>query len=280
MSDFEANGSFHREPAISEKELAQRLHELANFITPDKCENIERKFSLKLETPFENRELYRSKEEISAALRHEVGDEVTIQFRFDPAWSTVQPSHLEFALPGTEEVKGYIDYDSNCGFESGLKDTDGTILPRDAVAVETVENLLASLGVSSRIDFFQEGLRAWLQQGAGKEMYQHILQRYVIYEGDVDEEITGTCEIEKEQIMSPDEVTTYIHFIETILTDDKRFARILTLFESDRGSGLSLKEITQDEDSGDTQEKQCRLDYELIEKLLQRLRKAEVLATR
>jgi len=282
MSDFESQGSFMYEPSVSEKEVAQRLRDLSDLMTPDKCRNIERRFSFELTNRFKNKELYRSIQEISAALRHEVGNEVTVKFQLNPRWKAVQPSHLELSLPGTGEVKAHADYDSDSGlFDAYLKDADGTVLPRDTISVETAENLLTSLGIPGTIDdFTQKGLHRWLQTGIGNETHQHILQRHVIYESESDDEIAGTCEIEKEQIISPEEVTTYIRFIETILTDDKRFARVLTLFESDRGSGLSVEEITQSEDGTDTKPTQRQLDYELIEKLLQHLRNAELIATK
>jgi hypothetical protein len=281
MNAVESRGSFLNDPGLSEKAVVDALYRIADQVMPDEQSQITRRFTLQLDSVFENKGLYRSKNAFSAVFRHDIGDDVTIKFGIDPAWHTAIAKELEFSLLSTRDVRAVALYDSEAGqYFTELQDKDGASFVRDPIDPTVIEEFIANLGVPSRIDTSsQQAFSQWCQPTSLNETHQTVTQSHLIYEKEYDDTLTFSYYLEIEQSVSPEEIVKTVRFIESASSDTNSSARITSVFSSTTGEVLSIEEVAQTIDQqGDTTNTrhQVEIDSEGIEKVLRRLRNVEV----
>ena len=284
MIDMDSSGSFLHEPAISEKALAQELLELSKEMPIDEKTEIERSFSLQIENQFADKDMLRTKKELSAILKHVIGDHLQAGFRLNPAWSTLDPTHLVFNLEGTTDLKGHLEKDEGIGvFVAYLEDASGVKIPRGEASLDVVNNIIDQLGISTRlISADGKGIDLWLQASSGREVGQHVIQRRTLDEREIDieEDMSSSIAFERERIFNTEDLIDTVTLIETIISGEDKLARTTSTFNSQNGSSVTVREIRQNESTGEASDRPVKLDYDLIEKLLKNTRNAQLLASR
>ncbi len=279
------NGSYLREPSVSEGALKRRIETLIGRIPINEKTVVERTVMLG-SAEIEDIDVLRATKEVEASLGHQIIKQAKVEMRFNPSWSSFEVSKLTFALPGTELLSGNLELDPDSGSYAAYlydKETEKPIA-RNPVQPSTVESLL-------RNDTFIRNVTATTQE----ELLLELLQDTSVFDSQltirqsatlIEETIASDepnldsvdmlCSIEREQTYGSDEMLDVIRFINEVITLDASHARILTVYNSQHGSTITGEEVSFDNITRKPEQpRSVTFDYDTIEKLLAHVGRAE-----
>lgn len=282
------NGSYLREPSISEGALKRRIETLIGRIPINQKTVVERTVALG-NAEVEDIDVLRATKEIEASLGHQIIKQAKVEMRFNPAWSSFEVGKLTFALPGTELLSGNLELDPDSGTYAAYlydKETEKPIARRP-VQPSTVESLL-------RNDAFIKNVTATTQEELLLELFQDtsvldseltirqsakLIEETVVSEDPDLDPVDMLCSIEREQTYGSDEMLDVVRFITEVITLDASHARILTIYNSQHGSTITGEEVSFDNVTRKPgQPRGITFDYDTIEKLLAHVGRAEAAA--
>lgn len=266
------DGSYLREPSVSEGELKARIEALMADIPLNNKTVIER--NLILDNEVADISTVRAKKELEASLGHQIDPRLSITMKYNPNWQTFDISHVRFALPGTTSLTANAIYDAGSdSFASFLYDevseqqiarkpiqpsTIGTLLQND--------NFLAHTTVTS-----QSELLAQLFMSSPVDMELTIRQSAVLSDEQIDEDTYAVCTIERTQTYGQQDILDVIEFTNEIHVGEAKFARVISVITSEHGSTIRGEELKYDPTTGQTIPHNIEFDYETLEKLLSQI---------
>lgn len=272
----EKNGSFLREPSVSEGELKARIEALIADVPLNGNTVVERNISLDGEVS--DIDMLRAKKELEASLGHQISDRMTVRMRYNPNWQAFDIRHLRFALPGTTALTAHADFDPESdSYSSYLLDADTKKqIARKPVQTSTIRTLVENDGFISNVTATtQSELLMQLMQAAPTDMELTIRQSAVLIEEEVSDDIYGMCSIERTQTYSEDDILDVIEFTNQVCMTDSKHARVIKVINSQHGSTITGEETSEDEITGETTFRHIEFDYDMLEKLLGQVDKAQ-----
>lgn len=272
----EENGSFLREPSVSERELKSRIEALITEVPLNANTVVERNLTIGSEISDIN--TIRAKKELEASLGHQVGERISVTMRYNPNWQTFDVSQLRFALPGTSSLTAHADFDPESdSYSSYLYDSDNKQqIARKPIQTSTVKTLVENDGFISNVTATTHGqLLAELFLAAPTDMELTIRQSAVLIEEALSDDVYGICTIERTQTYSEDDILDVIEFANQVCMTDSKHARIVKVITSQHGSTITGEETDYDEIAEKTTLRHIDFDYEMLEKLLSHVDKAQ-----
>jgi hypothetical protein len=273
---IDKKGSYIKEPDISEDSLRLRIEMLAEIITLNEHTAVKRDLVLDQEVD-DDINYRRAKKELEASLGHEIDRGMSVSLAYNPRWKTFEPKKLVFTLPGTSYLTAHLEYDpDSLSYSSYLYDSESEQqICRQPVRLSTVDEILHAAGIQTKIMAEnQMELTAELLTNAHTLETVSISQQSTIFDEDVDESLSASCYLEREQTYGPDELSDVFRFVLDTTTEDASHARIITVIRSTNGTMLTVEEKSQLPDSATTVQRMVDLDYETIEKLQAQVQKA------
>lgn len=270
------NGSYLREPSISEDALKSRVEGLMADVPLNANTVVER--NLSLDTEVSDINTVRAKKELEASLGHQIGERISVTMRYNPTWQTFDVSQLQFALPGTSSLTAHADFDPESdSYSSHLYDiATKQQIARKPIQTSTIKTLLENDGfISNFTATTHSGLLAELFQAAPTNMELTIRQKATLIEEELSDEVYGLCTIERTQTYSEDDILDVIEFANQVCMTDSKHARVIKVITSQHGSTITGEEINEDETTQETTIRQIDFDYEMLEKLLSHVDKAQ-----
>ncbi len=269
------NGSYIREPSISEGELKTRIEELMSEVPLNANTVVERNLMLDEQVPDIN--VVRAKKELEASLGHQINGRMSVTMRYNPTWNTFDVSQLRFALPGTSSLTAHADYDPESDSYSSylFDDVSKKQMARKPIQTSTINTLLESDGFMSNVRATShKELLAELFQAAPADMELTIRQSATLIEEELSEDVYGICTVERTQTYSEDDILDVIEFVTQVCLTDSTHARAIKVITSQHGSTITGEEITKDELTEKTTLRSIDFDYDMLEKLLGHVDKA------
>jgi hypothetical protein len=272
----EKNGSFVREPSISEGALKSRIEALIADVPLNRNTVVERNLTIGGEVA--SIDQMRAKKELEASLGHQVGDSMSVTMRYNPNWEAFDIHTVEFALPGTTDLTAHADFDPESdSYSSYLFDADTKKqIARKPVQTSTIRTLVETDGFISNVTATtQSELLIQLMQAAPTNMELTIRQSAILIEEEVSEDIYGACTIERTQTYSEDDILDVIEFTNQVCMPDSKHARVIKVITSQHGSTITGEETSEDETTGKATFRHIDFDYEMLEKLIGQVDKAQ-----
>jgi hypothetical protein len=274
--NIDKNGSYLREPSVSEEALRQRIESLIGDIPLNTRTAVER--SVMLTESVDEIALLRSKKELEASLNHRVDNRVMVTMGYNPTWQIFDIQKVQFDLQGTSSITGNLEYDAeNDLYSACLYDKENRQqIPREPVRPSTVSGLLATKeGFKSRIQATtQSELLMELFDSIEADTEITIRQQATLFDEEIADDLYGVCWIERTQTVGSQDIVDVIRFVNETHTGDSSHARVISVINSQHGSVLQGEEVNQHHESGNSSRSSIEFDYETIEKLLGHVEKA------
>jgi len=273
--NVDKDGSYLREPSVSEGELKARIEALAADTPFNDSTVLER--SLTLESDVASIDMLRAKKELEASLGHQIDNRLSVSMRYNPNWQTFDVREVRFALPGTISLTANASYDPGSDtFSSYLYDSvTEQQIARGPIQTSTIGTLLQSDGIHATFSASNHTeLMANLYQTASPDMSVTIHQLTTLIDEEVTEDLHSTYSIERTQTFSDDDILDVIEFVETIDQPTVSHARVISVLTSQNGSTITAEQVTHNHATEENTHQQIEFDYETLEKLLKHVDKA------
>lgn len=173
---IEIEGSFNRDPDLSEKHLADQLTGLFDLTVPNDATVIRWELSLELDTPSDDPALYRAIQQLEARFGYEIEGNVNIKFGINNDQKTLDPQVLSFQRKNSASYQ-VLKYDNYLYSSATIDPETGEESAQDPIEAEEVSSLITALGVDTRTPINnQDDLKAILWSGYERTINSEVSQ--------------------------------------------------------------------------------------------------------
>lgn len=263
---IETEGSFNRDPHLSEKHLADQLTGLLDLTVPNDTTVIRWELSLKLDTPSDNPALYQAIQQLEARFGYEIEGSVKIKFGINNDQKTLDPKVLSFQRKNSASYQ-VLKYDNYLYSSATIDPETGEESAQDPIEVEKVSSLITALGVDTHTPINNQGdLKAILWSGYERTINSEVSQyvRIVDYVQSDDEDTPEYRLVVDKDTVKPEEylagsvvlyseskysssgdIVNLISLVEIIYVDEFQGATIYTHTCSQNTEEFTVEKATQ-----------------------------------